>query len=189
MLTLVVLALALSADAFAVALCQGAGADGRASTARALTVGAAFGMVQALMPLLGWGLSLAFAGVIQQVDHWVAFGLLALIGAKMLHEALEPGDDDCAVKPALLGWSLLAAAVATSIDAAAAGVTLALLPTPIWASCLVIGVVTLTLCTVGVRVGGHIRLALGRRAELLGGLVLIGLGVKILVEHTLLGGG
>lgn len=188
MATLLFLALALSADAFAVALCQGAGAGGRLGPRRALTIGAAFGAAQGLMPLLGWGLSVAFAGVIRAVDHWVAFALLALIGAKMIHEGLQSGEADCEARPALLGWSLLAAAIATSVDAAAAGVTLTLLPTPVWASCLAIGLVTLTLCAGAVVAGGRLRVALGRRAELLGGLVLIALGLKILLEHTIGGG-
>jgi manganese efflux pump family protein len=187
MLTLVVLALALSADAFAVALCQGAG-SGRADPARALTVGAAFGAAQAGMPLLGWALSLVFAGVMKSVDHWIAFALLAAIGAKMIHEALQEDGGDCADKPVLIGWPLLAAAVATSIDAAAAGVTLELLASPVLVSCAVIGVTTLVLCAGAVLAGARVRAVVGRRAELAGGAILILLGAKILVEHLFFGG-
>lgn len=189
MLTLFALALALAADAFAVALCQGAASGARATAGRALVIGGTFGAAQALMPLLGWGLSLAFAGVIRAVDHWIAFVLLAAIGAKMIHEALRPAEDVCDLKPALVGWPLLAAALATSIDAAAAGVTLNLLASPVLVSCAVIGVMTLALCTGAVVLGGQIRLAVGRRAEMAGGVVLIALGLKILAEHTLFGGG
>jgi putative Mn2+ efflux pump MntP len=179
------LALALAADAFAVALCQGATA--RPGLRGAVRIGAAFGSAQALMPLLGWALGVAFASLIQAVDHWIAFGLLSALGLRMMKEGLSL-DADCgtAARP-LTGWALASAAVATSIDAAAAGVTLPTIGAPILIACLMIGLVTLGLSAAAVEIGARGGARLGKRAELFGGLVLILLGAKILAEHLLFG--
>jgi putative Mn2+ efflux pump MntP len=182
--TLLVLALALAADAFAVALCQGAAA--RPGWRGAARIGAAFGAAQALMPLVGWGLGVAFADAIRAVDHWVAFVLLVILGAKTLKEGLTPDDASCDPTPSLSSWALLGAAMATSIDAAAAGITLPTLGAPVMLACAVIGVVTLLLCAAGVFIGAASGARLGKKAEIVGGLALIGIGAKILVEHTLL---
>lgn len=187
MITVLLLALALSMDAFAAAICRGAAARPRATVGAAAVVGVAFGTAQAVMPLLGWGLGMAFASIVREVDHWIAFALLGLIGARMVQQGLT-GDETCEAAPLAVGWSLFAAAVATSIDAAAAGVTLTLLDAPVLVSCAVIGITTLALSMGGVLLGGAVGAALGRKAEVAGGLVLIGLGVKILVEHQWLGG-
>lgn len=175
------LALALAADAFAVALCQGSTA--RPGWRDAVRIGAAFGSAQALMPLAGWGLGVAFASAIQQVDHWVAFLLLSALGLKTLKEGLS-GDAGCEgeLRP-LAGWALASAALATSIDAAAAGVTLPTLGVPILLACGIIGAITLALSAAAVLFGGLGGARLGKRAEVLGGLALILLGAKILVEH------
>lgn len=183
---LVALAFALAADAFAVALCQGAAA--RAGLRGAVRIGAAFGAAQALMPLLGWAAGVAFASVIRNVDHWVAFGLLAVLGAKTLREGLSAETDDCDASRSLSGWALLGAAFATSIDAAAAGVTLPALGAPVAVVCAVIGVVTLVACTGGVFLGAAGGARLGKRAEIVGGLALIAIGTKILIEHVFFGG-
>lgn len=184
-LTLLALSLALAGDAFAAALCQGAVARPRPSLAGALKVGAAFGAAQAVMPLLGWTLGLAAAPVVRELDHWIAFVLLAGVGAKMLWEARSP--IDCgAPAPLLTGWALGAAALATSIDAAAAGVTLPLIGVPVLVSALAIGVVTLSLSAAGVAIGAAAGVRAGRTATIAGGVLLILLGTKILVEHTLL---
>lgn len=181
---LLALAFGLAMDAFAVSVAQGA--SRRSGIGGALAIGAAFGVAQGLMPLIGWGLGWALAGAIRSVDHWIAFVLLGLLGAKMLREGLGGGDATPA--PALIGWTLLGAAVATSIDAAAAGVTLPMLGTPILASCLVIGGVTAALCFAGVLIGAASGARLGKIAEILGGIVLIAIGAKILVEHLFFGG-
>lgn len=181
------LALALAADAFAVALCQGASA--RAGFRGAVRIGTAFGAAQALMPLLGWAAGVAFAAAIRDIDHWVAFLLLAGLGAKTLREGLSTDDGgDCDPAPSLGGWTLLGAAVATSIDAAAAGVTLPSLGAPVLVACAVIGVVTLVACAGGVYLGAVGGTRLGKRAEIFGGLALIAIGTKILVEHLFFGG-
>lgn len=177
MVSLLVLALALAMDAFAVALAQGAA--GRTRIGHALVLAFAFGLAQGVMPLLGWGLGTAFAGWIEAVDHWIAFLILSALGLNMIRASRE----DTPASPALSGWPLFAAAVATSIDAAAAGITLPLLGLPVALACATIGAVTALLCFAGAFAGGHASRHLEGRAELLGGLVLIGLGVKILVEH------
>lgn len=188
MLTLVLLALALSADAFAAALCRGAGHRDRSGWADALTVGAAFGAAQGLMPLIGWGLGVAFASVIASVDHWIAFGLLAFLGVRMIREGLKRDEPGCEDVSGPTGAALLVAALATSIDAAAAGVSLPLLSVPVAVSCATIGAVTFVLSTAGVRLGGMLGARIGKRAEVLGGLALVALGTKILIEHQWFGG-
>jgi putative Mn2+ efflux pump MntP len=183
-LPLIALAVGLAMDAFAVSIAQGASA--RPGMAGAIRIGAAFGLAQALMPLLGWGLGVAFAGLIRNVDHWVAFVLLGVLGAKMLREGLH--GDDATPAPALIGWALLGAAVATSVDAAAAGITLPMMGAPIAVACAVIGVVTAGLCFAGVMIGAASGARLGKIAEIIGGCLLIAIGAKILVDHLFFGG-
>jgi manganese efflux pump family protein len=184
MLALLILSFALAMDAFAASLCQGAVAGDARGTA--IRVGAAFGAAQGLMPLIGWSLGLAFAAIVQAVDHWIALVLLGLLGGKMLWEGFSKGADDC-VAP-MGAWALFVASVGTSIDAAAAGVTLPLLGQPVLLACAVIGATTAVLCFAGVWAGRSVGARLGRPAVLLGGAVLAGLGVKIFVEHQFLGG-
>jgi putative Mn2+ efflux pump MntP len=188
-MTLFFLALALSMDAFAAALSQGARAQPAPTAGSALRVGLAFGVAQALMPLLGWALGLAFASVMREVDHWVAFILLAIIGARMVREGLA-ADDGEREGPASVasGGALFVLAIATSIDAAAAGVTLELLEQPVLVACGVIGVVTLAMASAGVMIGKVVGMLAGQRAEVLGGVILIGIGTKILIEHLFFGG-
>lgn len=188
-MTLLLLALALSMDAFAAALSQGAKAQPAPTVSGALRVGLAFGVAQALMPLSGWALGLAFASVMREVDHWVAFVLLAVIGARMVREGLAaPGGGQDGPTSVASGAALFVLAMATSIDAAAAGVTLELLDQPVWVACGVIGAVTLAMASAGVMIGKVAGVLAGRRAEVLGGLLLIGIGIKILIEHLFFGG-
>jgi putative Mn2+ efflux pump MntP len=189
MTTVILLALALSMDAFAASLSQGAAARPSATLVGAFRIGAAFGSAQAVMPLLGWALGLAFASLIRDVDHWIAFALLAAIGGRMVHASLAACAEDTSCIPLITGWALASVAIATSIDAAAAGVTIALLEQPVVVTCVVIGIVTFLLSSAGVLMGGALGSVVGKRAELLGGLVLIGLGCKILVEHQFFNGG
>lgn len=181
MIALALLALALSMDAFAAALSQGAAGAGRGA---ALRIGAAFGFAQGVMPLLGWGLGLAFARVLQAVDHWVALILLSALGLKMLREAFADGDGP---PKQLAGWTLFTCAVATSIDAAAAGLTLPTLGIPILLAVAVIGATTAVLSYGGVLAGRAASQWLGRYAEIAGGLILIGIGIKIFIDHQFLG--
>ncbi len=182
---LVVLALALAADAFAVAVSQGA--SGRHGIGGAMRIGGAFGLAQGIMPLIGWALGVRFTGVIGAFDHWIAFGLLGALGAKTIYEGLS-ADDDAGPAPRLSNLALLGAALATSIDAAAAGVTLPTLGAPIGLACATIGLVTLAASTSGVLLGGAAGSRIGKRAEVVGGAALILIGLNILIRHLFFGG-
>ncbi|WIB14853.1 manganese efflux pump MntP family protein [Curtobacterium sp. MCPF17_050] len=180
---LFLIALGVSADAFAVALGKGLHMK-RFSVRQAVVIALVFGASQALMPLLGWLLGTAFASAIADVDHWVAFGLLALVGGKMLWEAFHGHEDTDEDTDRLRVRELLVLAVATSIDALAVGITLAFLPVSIGWAVLLIGVTTAVLSYVGVVVGRRVGARFGKPAEIAGGVVLILIGVQIVLEHT-----
>jgi putative Mn2+ efflux pump MntP len=180
---LFLIALGVSADAFAVALGKGLHMR-RFDVRHAVVIAVAFGVFQAGMPLLGWLLGTTFAQYIAGVDHWVAFGLLALVGGKMLWEALRGGQDDAEDTDRLPVRELLVLSLATSIDALAVGVTLAFLPVSIGWAVLLIGITTAVLSFVGVVVGRRVGARFGRPAEVVGGVVLILIGVQIVLEHT-----
>ena len=173
---LFIIAVSLSMDAFAVSVCKGLSA-GRPRLGHCLTCGAWFGVFQGLMPLAGWLLGVRFQELIVSVDHWIAFALLGLIGFNMAREEL-----DCSFSPR----AMLPLAVATSIDALAVGVTFAFLKVDIVPAVLFIGVTTFVLSAAGTKIGAAFGVRFKSRAELAGGLVLMGMGLKILVEHTLL---
>lgn len=178
----VLLAVGLSMDAFAVSVCKGL-ALRKAGLKEGLTCGVWFGGFQALMPTLGFFLAMLFADSIKAIDHWVAFGLLVLIGGNMLKEALEPGCD-CENASADMGFkTMLAMAIATSIDAMAAGVSLAMDGANIWLNAVLIGITTCALSAVGVKVGAVFGSRFEKKAQLAGGIILILLGLKILLEH------
>ncbi|MES2698389.1 MAG: manganese efflux pump MntP family protein [Pseudomonadota bacterium] len=182
MTALLLLALALAMDALVVSIARGAAGPHRLRPA--LETGLAFGVAQGVMPLIGWALGALFAGVIEAVDHWVAFGLLGFLGVRMILAALsEEGETEQSAQGAGYWHALAAAAVATSIDAAAAGLTLDLLGVPVLLACLIIAAVTAALCVPGYWFAAKIGLRFGKMAEMVGGVVLIGLGCKILVEH------
>lgn len=183
---LLLLAAALAADAFAVALCHGTWT--RPGIGGAVRIGAAFGVAQGLMPLLGWTAGIAFASAIRAFDHWFVFAILAALGLKAIHAGLSPAED-CPSEPrSMAGWALIGAAVATSIDAAAAGLSLPSLGAPVILACIVIGAVTLAMCAAGVLLGAFTGARMGRRAEVAGGVVLILVGTQILVRHLFFGG-
>ena len=175
----------LSMDAFAVSICQGLSMT-KIKWGHALTVGLYFGGFQALMPFTGWMLGSQFAGRIQQYDHWVAFVLLVLIGGNMIREALSGEEDeaeDAAVGAGLDHKKLFLMAIATSIDALAVGVTFAFLDTAILPAIGIIGTTTFFISVAGVAVGCWFGARYKRRAEITGGVILVLLGVKILLEH------
>lgn len=177
---LLVLAVGLSMDAFAVSICKGLSI--RALMPRhAVIVGLWFGAFQALMPLAGWLLGSSFAGMIEAVDHWIAFALLALIGGNMVREALGGGEEEC--DPSLAPLTMLVLAVATSIDALAVGVTFAFLRVDILPAVALIGVCTFAISAAGVKVGNVFGARYKSKAELTGGVVLVLIGLKILLEH------
>ena len=174
------IAVGLSMDAFAVSVCKGLTA--RQGTAkRCLAAGAYFGGFQALMPLAGWLLGAAFADMIAAVDHWIAFGLLCFIGGNMIREALGREEDDC--DPSLAPLAMLVLAVATSIDALAVGVTFAFLRVDILPAVTLIGACTFLISAAGVKVGNVFGARYKSKAELFGGVVLVLIGAKILLEH------
>jgi putative Mn2+ efflux pump MntP len=177
-IALFVLAVALAMDAFAVSVCQGAAA--RHGWREALRMGGAFGLAQGIMPAFGWALGIALAGVIEAIDHWIAFVLLGFLGLKMIYEGLQPSSG---ASCALDGRALFLAAVATSIDAAAAGVTLPTLGLPVLLSCVVIAIVTALFCAFGVLTGARLGQRFRKGAEIAGGLVLIALGTRTLGQH------
>lgn len=180
---LFIIAVSLSMDAFAVSVCKGLSVE-RPRLSHCLTCGGWFGAFQALMPLLGWLLGVRFQGMIVSVDHWIAFVLLGLIGFNMVRESR--GGEAEALDGSFSPRAMLPLAVATSIDALAVGVTFAFLQVDnIAAAVAFIGVTTFALSAAGVRVGAVFGARFKSRAELAGGLVLMGMGVKILVEHTL----
>jgi putative Mn2+ efflux pump MntP len=176
-------ALALAADAFAAALARGASVRG-SPHATALLLGGACGAAQAIMPLIGWALGEALGAAFEAFDHWIAFVVLAFLGARLIKEALERGET--APTAPLGGWALAALALATSVDAAAAGVTFAALGLEPFFTAAVIGAVTAILCVGGVYIGRAMGAALGKPAEFIGGAALILLGVKVLWDHGVL---
>ncbi|MEH6789526.1 manganese efflux pump MntP [Parasphingorhabdus sp.] len=178
-LSILLLSLGLATDAFAAAVAQGASA--RPSRTAALRMSFAFGLAQAVMPLLGWALGMAFAAFVQSVAHWIAFALLGILGLRMIREGFDrdpeaPGKD-------LALWPLLVMAVATSIDAAIAGITLPSFGAPVLVACLVIGLTTSLLTYPGAFLGAQLGTRVGKWAEVLGGLILIGLGAKIFIAQ------
>lgn len=178
---LILLAVGLSMDAFAVSVCKGL-AMKKATLKAELTCGIWFGGFQALMPLIGFFLGTLFAAAIQAIDHWIAFGLLALIGGNMLKEAMSQEEEaenaDLSVKTMFL------MAVATSIDALAVGISLAMVgEVNIFFAVTLIGLCTCLLSAVGVKIGNVFGSRFEKRAEIAGGVILILLGVKILLEH------
>ena len=182
-ITLIGLALALAMDAFAVALSTGAVLT-RLTGRHLFRLGFHFGLFQALMPVIGW---LAGQTIIQWVeawDHWIAFGLLAFIGGRMIHEALNPEEKDENRDPTR-GLNMVLLSIATSIDALAVGFSLSVIGVSIWMPSLVIGLVAGVLTVIGMLMGGRIGDRWGSRVEIFGGGVLICIGLKILAEHLL----
>jgi putative Mn2+ efflux pump MntP len=183
---LFLLAVGLSMDAFAVSVCKGL-AMKRATLKAEATCGLWFGGFQALMPTVGFFLGALFADAIEAFDHWVAFALLAIIGINMLKEALEKKDEsgDNPEKDADLSVkTMFLMAVATSIDALAVGISLAMVGSVnIWLAAAFIGICTCLLSALGVRIGNVFGSRYEKKAELAGGVILILLGVKILLEH------
>lgn len=183
-LELFLIGVGLSMDAFAVAICQGLCMP-KINWRHAGIIALFFGGFQALMPFTGWLLGSQFAGYIQSFDHWVAFILLALIGGNMVREALAPEEEAvaCAVTTKLDYKQLLLMAVATSIDALAVGVTFAFFEVSIIPAISVIGCTTFCISLAGVAVGNFFGARYKKRAEVTGGIILILLGIKILLEH------
>jgi putative Mn2+ efflux pump MntP len=180
--TTFLMALGLSMDAFAVSVADGARARQR-RFGHAFRLALTFGLFQALMPLMGWAVGLGFKDIISSVDHWIAFGMLGLVGGKMIYgdlRAQAQGVEDPLVPGGVT--TLLVLAVATSIDALAVGFSLTFLPS-IFLPVLVIGLVTFFLCLAGAHLGQRYRRFGRSKVQALGGTILIAIGIKILIEH------
>lgn len=177
---LFILAVGLSMDAFAVSMCKGLALK-RVTFREMATAGLYFGGFQAAMPLVGYLLGTGFSEFITAVDHWIAFGLLAVIGGNMIYEEIKGGEES--VDPSMGFKTMTVLAVATSIDALAVGVTLAFLKVEIISSVVFIGCVTFVLSAFGVWLGRRLGGSKNLRANLWGGIVLIAIGAKILLEH------
>lgn len=176
---LFVVAVGLSMDAFAVSICKGLSLR-QMSWGKAGIVGLYFGGFQAVMPLIGYGLGIGFQDRIQNIDHWIAFILLGAIGLNMIKESFS--DDECCTGD-LDFKNMSVLALATSIDALAVGVTFAFLKVAILPAVSFIGVTTLLVCIVGVKIGNHFGDRYKSKAELAGGVALLLMGCKILLEH------
>ena len=176
---ILILAAGLSMDAFAVSVCKGLSVK-RLKPRHCVISGLYFGGFQAGMPLLGWLLGKQFETLIKSVDHWIAFALLCIIGANMIRESFgDPDELNALFSPR----AMLPLAVATSIDALAVGVTFAFLDVDILSSVLMIGCTTFLFSAAGVKIGHSFGTKFKSKAELLGGIVLIAIGIKILIEH------
>lgn len=179
--TLILIALALAMDALAVALGVGAVVK-RMAFRPTFRLSFHFGLFQFMMPVLGWLGGVSVQRRIQAYDHWAAFGLLAFVGARMIYASMR-SDSESYTKDPTKGMSLVMLSVATSIDALAVGLSLAVLHVGIWYPSAIIGLVACTLTIVGLAVGASLGRALGKRMELIGGLVLVGIGIRIVLTH------
>ena len=183
--TIVVIGAGLAMDAFAVSIATGAGYK-QLNVRHALRMALFFGLFQAVMPVIGWAAGQEFKDLIADFDHWVAFGILVIVGAKMIYESFSfkrgKGGGNVAALRVLLLLS-----VATSIDALAVGITLSLITDYIFAAVAIIGVVTFILSYAGWAIGQRMGHFFENKIEIAGGVILIAIGTKILIEHTLMG--
>jgi putative Mn2+ efflux pump MntP len=179
--TVILIAIGLAMDAFAVSIARGISVN-KNKLRSAILLASLFGGFQALMPVIGWIAGLGLKDIIMGVDHWIAFGLLAFIGAKMIYDTSK-GEDGKEEDITLI--AALTLAIATSIDALMVGLSFAFLETSILIPILIIGVVTFALSFVGVVFGSGMGRIFGKNIKILGGLILILIGVRILIDHTL----
>ena len=181
---LILLAIGVSMDAFAVSIAKGL-ATQRLRPRHYVSVALWFGGFQALMPVIGYFLGANFASIVESCDHWIAFVLLAVIGGKMLYDTFTGGEDEDSTGSDFRFKTMLVLAIATSIDALAIGVSLAFLKVDIWSAIAFIGATTASFSTLGLRLGNIFGYRYKHGAELTGGVVLILIGAKILVEHLM----
>jgi len=179
-ITTLFIALALAMDSFSVAISNGM-ANKTFKTTKALKISVFFGFFQAIMPIIGWYAGAHILDLISSFDHWLAFFLLTVIGSKMIYESIKNGPDKLASSLSIK--VLLILSIATSIDALAVGLSLSLLNVSIMTLAIVTGVVTFVLSFFGVYIGGRFGCILKNRVEALGGLILVAIGLKILLEH------
>ncbi|AUU90467.1 hypothetical protein C2U55_15970 [Enterobacteriaceae bacterium ENNIH3] len=179
----ILLAFGMSMDAFAASIGKGATLH-KPKFSEALRTGLIFGVIETLTPLIGWGLGMLASQFVLEWNHWIAFILLMFLGGRMVLEGFRAETDDAGEAPHRHGfWLLVTTAIATSLDAMAVGVGLAFLQVNILTTALAIGCATLVMSTLGMMIGRYIGPLLGKRAEILGGIVLIGIGIEILWSH------
>jgi len=183
LLIIFVIAVGLAMDALAVAIANGFSIK-ELKIHHALRIALAFGIFQAVMPVVGWALGLTFSDIIETFDHWVVFGLLSIIGLKMIYESFHM-DKSCEHKNCLHFPTLLLLSLATSIDALAVGLSFAIIGVRILLAVLIIGGVTALLCFAGVYIGNKIGHFFENKFEFIGGIILIAIGIKILIEHLI----
>lgn len=181
---LIGIAIGLSMDALAVSVANGIMIK-KLQARHALRIAFSFGFFQAMMPLIGWAAGITFSSYIKEIDHWVAFGLLVLVGSRMIWESFTISKKDEAERNCLHFPTLLVLSIATSIDALAVGVSFAFLDITIWIPILVIGMITFVICLIGIIAGNKLGPLLGSKLGVIGGLVLILMGFKILTEHLM----
>ena len=180
-LDVLLLAVGLAMDACVVS--AGAGASGRSSGGRAtFRLGFHFGLFQFLMPILGWYAGTSVSGAIAAFDHWIAFGILGVVGGRMIHAGLKSKENTGTDDPSK-GWSLIMLSIATSIDALAVGFSLAMIEVDIWFPAVVIGIVTAGMSVAGLKLGARLGSRFGNRMEIVGGVILVFVGARIVFEH------
>jgi len=182
LIELLLVSVSLSMDAFAVALCKGLSMK-KLNMRNALIIALFFGGFQAAMPFIGWLLGKQFAQFITGFDHWIIFGLLVLIGGKMVYEAFSAEDCPAGSGDVIKVKELVLLSMATSIDALAVGVSFAFLQVQILPAILLIGIITLVISLIGVIIGNRFGVHFQKKAELSGGIILILIGIKILFDH------
>lgn len=183
MLNIIVISISLAMDCFAVSIAGGATTN-KPKIIDALKVGLFFGLFQALMPVIGWYIGFGFKDLIKNVDHWIAFGLLGAIGVKMIYESFKIGDKKNKINLIKISF-LLIFSVATSIDALVVGITFSLLELSLYLSILIIGLFAFVFSFFGFFIGNKIGKFLESKVELIGGIILVGIGTKILIDHLI----
>jgi manganese efflux pump family protein len=180
--TTFLIALSMAMDAFAVSMCSGLkiGPGPRP----VFRIAFHFGLFQALMPVMGWLFGNTIEPLVKNFDHWVAFGLLAFVGIRMIRSGLSKSEEEIIRDPSR-GLTMVMLSIAVSIDALAIGLSLAFLDVDIWTPALIIGLVTGSLSLIGLRMGNGVGKRFGKPVEVLGGLVLIGIGARILASHLI----
>lgn len=181
-LSTLILAFAMSTDAFAAAVGKGAALH-KPRLSEALRTGVIFGVIEAITPVIGWALGSVAATFVADWDHWIAFCMLSVLGAVMIRNGYKDDPEEAAPVARHSFWLLAATGFATSIDAMAVGVSLAFIENNIWITAAAIGLATMLMVTIGVMVGRLVGSVAGKRAEILGGIALIGIGATILYEH------
>lgn len=183
--TLLLLSLSLAMDAFTVSLAKGMGLKNNIKK-QAFVIALTFGLFQAVMPLIGWFAGTYFENLIKSIDHWIAFGLLAAIGFKMIIEAVSSHEDEEDEEATISFRHLITLGIATSIDALAVGISFSLLDVNIWYAIILIGAITFILCFIGVNMAHKVGKNFGKYAEMAGGIILFLIGLGILIEHMFL---